>query len=87
MSRTREFDGRGIFKLGKRAGNRFDRKSKIIGDVLSRHWKLDIVAARAALGHFQQEAAHPLFRSLDQQQNMVLNAPQLLAGHRPQLAR
>ena len=53
MTRARDLDGCGIFKLCKVAGNRFDRNAEIIGDVLSRHWKFDIVAARAALSHFQ----------------------------------
>ena len=39
-----------------------------------------------ACRHLEQEADDPLLRGLDQQQDVILHAPQLAAGQRPELA-
>src|SRR5262245_29626542 len=62
---TCEFDVGVTFQISKRARNRFHRQAEVVGDVLSRHWKYDVIAAWNALRHFEQKADHSLFGGLD----------------------
>ena len=86
MARAWHRDGRAVFKSGQRARYCFDRQSEIIGDVLARHRKFELVDGLVALGHFEQEARDALLRGFYEQQDVLLHSLQLAAGHGPELA-
>src|SRR5262245_3850085 len=71
--------------MRKRARHSLDRKPEIISDILTRHSKLDFVAGRNAVGHFEQKARHAFLRALDQQQDMISHMLELAARKFPKL--
>jgi hypothetical protein len=58
---------------------------EIVGNVLARHRQLERLRGSEPLGHFEQEAGHPLLRALDEQHHVLLDATQLTRCERPQL--
>src|SRR5215467_11959221 len=76
-ARVRQLDRILVLEAAQRARDRLDGEAEVVGDVLARHRQLDRVAARAPCRHLEQEADHALLRSLDQQEQMLLDTGQL----------
>src|SRR6516162_8389348 len=70
-------DRRCVFQMLERARNGFDGEAEIVGDILTRHRKIDGPTAGHALRYFQQKPRDPLLGALDQHQRMLLHASEL----------
>ena len=73
--------------MRQRARNGLDREAEIVGDVLARHRKFDLVAPLDAVRHFEQEAGDALLRGLDQQHDVALRARELARRQAEKLLR
>ena len=73
--------------MRQRARDRLDGEAEIVGDVLARHRKIDLIALVKAIGHLEQEAGDALLRGLDQQHDVILRTPKLARRKAEKLLR
>ncbi len=66
------------FQFGDGAADGLDRQAEVIGDVLMRHWKIEVLCLSQPAGQIEEKRCQTAFRASADQQGMLLRTSKLV---------